>query len=133
MITASESAASALTRVECEAWIADHGEARLGFDTGRGRRSVVVAYAVGADEVLLLLPEYHPATGYVLGAPVTLDVEAARTDGRWESVRASGVAYGVDQDDAEPFEPRGASWPSGVATHAVHVPLDRLEGVVRAA
>ncbi len=131
-MTAGDDVSSPLTRAECEAWIVGHAEARLGFDTGRGRRSVVVTYTTSADEVLLLLPEYHPATGYVLGAAVTLEVEAARSDGRWESVRASGVAYGTDGASSEPH-PRGASWPSGVATHAVHVPFDRLEGVLRAA
>ncbi len=131
-MTAHESATSTLTRVECEAWITGHAEARLGFDTGRGRRSVVVTYTAGVDEILLVLPEYHPATGYVVGSSVTLEVEAARSDGRWECVRASGVAYGSDGASSEPH-PRGASWPSGVATHAVRVPLDRVEGVVRAA
>lgn len=132
MVT-TQSATSPLTREECEAWIAGHVEARLGFDTGRGRRSVVVTYSAGADEVLLLLPEYHPATGYVVGSSVTLDVEAARTDGRWESVRASGIAYGGDDTVADQLRPDGASWPSGVATHAVHVPFASIEGVVRAA
>ena len=118
-----------LSRDECEAWIAGHDEARLGFQTGRGHRSVVVAYEVSAHEVLLLLPEYHPATGYVVGLPVTLEVEGASTEGSWESVRASGVAYPGDQREARSWHPHGASWPSGVATHPVHVPLELLEGL----
>ena len=128
-----EPAVHALTRTECEVWIAGHVEARLGFETGRGHRSVVVTYATRRDEVLLLLPEYHPATGYLLGSFVTLDVEAPATDGGWESVRASGVAYPGDDAEAGSVHPVGASWPAGVATHPVHVPLDRLEGVLRAA
>ena len=128
----SERSTHPLTRAECEAWIADHAEARLGFDTGRGHRSVVVSYVLLTGEVLILLPEYHPATGYAPGSRVTLDVEATRTDGRWESVRASGVAYGGDR---EPGLARlaSASWPAGVATHTVHVPLALVEGEVRAA
>ena len=122
-----------LSRAECEAWIAGHDEARLGFETGRGHRSVVVGYEVSAHEILLLLPEYHPATGYVVGAPVTLEVEGASTGGSWESVRASGVAYPGDPKEARSWHPYGASWPSGVATHAVHVPLEQVEGVLIAA
>ena len=122
-----------LSRAECAAWIAEHDEARLGFETGRGHRSVVVGYAVGADEVLLLLPEYHPATGYVLGSPVTLEVEAPLAEGSFETVRARGVAYPGDVAEARALHPYGAGWPAGVATHAVHVPLAELEGVVRAA
>lgn len=117
---------------ECRAWIVGHDEARLGFDTGRGHRSVVVAYTVGADEILLLLPEYHPATGYLVDAQVTLEVEGAPVQGAWKTVRASGLAYlGRPSDTA--VHPRGASWPPGVATHTVHVPLARVEGVLRAA
>ncbi len=122
-----------LTRAECRAWIAGHDEARLRFDTGRGPRSMVVGYAVRADEVLLLLPEYHPATGYLLDAPVVLEVEGAGDEGTWESVRASGVAYGGPAGESVSVRPYGASWPSGVATHTVHVPLDRVEGDLRAA
>jgi hypothetical protein len=122
-----------LTRAECEAWIVGHDEARLGFDTGRGHRSVVVGYAIRADEVVLLLPEYHPATGYLVDAAVTLEVEGASGDGVWESVRACGVAYlGAPAEDAT-AHPRGAAWPAVVATHTVHVPLAEVEGLVRAA
>jgi len=123
----------ALSRAECEEWIAGHDEARLGFDTGRGHRSVVVGYAVGAAEVLLLLPEYHPATGYVMGAPVTLEVEAAVAEDTFESVRATGVAYPGSATEAESWHPYGASWPPGVAAHPVHVPLEELEGALHAA
>jgi len=122
-----------LSRAECEAWIAGHEEARLGFDTGCGHRSVVVGYAVQADEVVMLLPEYHPATGYVLGSTVTLEVEDSLAEGSWESVRASGVAYPGDVSEVDSVHPYGADWPPGIATHPVHVPLARLEGVVRAA
>ena len=122
-----------LSRAECHAWIFGHDEARLGFDTGRGHRSVVVTYAARADEVLLLLPEYHPAAGYVLGSRVTLDVEATRTDGRWETVRASGVAYEGDDLEGGAGRPGHGSWPPGVVTHTVHVPFASVEGVVRAA
>lgn len=124
-----------LSPAECRRWLADHAVARLGFETGRGHRSVVVGYDVSiegdADEVLLLLPEYHPATGYVVGAAVTIEVED-RADGRWESVRATGVAY-LDDSGADRPAPYGARWPEGVATHEVHVPLARVEGFVRAA
>ena len=122
-----------LSRAECTAWIVGHDEARLGFDTGRGHRSVVVGYAVEADGVFLELPEYHPATGYVLGSPVTLEVEDALAGGSWESVRASGVAALVDPRRAGSVHPYGAGWPPGIATHTVRVPLAELEGVVRAA
>lgn len=125
--------ARSLTRAECRAWIAGHDEARLRFDTGRGPRSVVVGYAVRADEVLLLLPEYHPATGYLLDAPVVLEVDGAAPEGAWETVRASGVAYLGRTDESVPVRPYGASWPPGVAARTVHVPLDRVEGVLRAA
>jgi hypothetical protein len=121
-----------LDLAECRAWIVGHDEARLGFDTGRGHRSVVVAYVVGTDEILLLLPEYHPATGYLADAQVTLDVEGVPAEGSWSTVRASGLAYlGLASDTA--VHPRGASWPPGVATHTVHVPLAQVEGVLRAA
>ena len=122
-----------LSRAECEAWVAEHDEARLGFDTGRGHRSVVVGYEVRADEVVMLLPEYHPATGYVLGSTVTMEVEASLSGGSWESVRVSGVAHPGDVSEVGSVHPYGASWPPGVATHPVHVPLARLEGEVRAA
>lgn len=115
----------ALSRAECEAWIARHHEARLGYQTGRGHRSVVVPYILAAHEVVLVLPEYHPATGYLLDAPVTLDVEASAVRGAWEDVRVSGVAYPAADPEVAP------GWPDGVATHTVRIPLTRLEGVLR--
>lgn len=124
-----------LSPSECRHRLAQHAVARLGFETGRGPRSVVVGYDVAvegdADEVLLLLPEYHPATGYVVGAPVTIEVED-RTDGGWEVVRATGIAY-LGTDGPSRTRPYGALWPAGVATHEVHVPIARVECVVRAA
>jgi hypothetical protein len=122
-----------LSRAECRAWIATHDEARLRFQTGRGPRSVVVGYALAPGEVVLLLPEYHPATGYLVDAAVTIEVEGASGDGVWESVRASGVAYRGAPAEAATLHPYGARWPTGVATHTVHVPLAEVEGVVRAA
>lgn len=123
-----------LSPAECRRWLAQHAVGRLGFQTGRGPRSVVIGYDVriegDVDEVLLLLPEYHPATGYVVGSPVTIEVEDETRDG-WETVRATGVAY--LETGPDPAQPYGARWPEGVATHEVHVPLARLEGVVRAA
>ena len=120
-----------LTRAECRAWVADHDEARLGFDTGRGPRSVVVGYSLRGDEVVLVLPEYHPATGYVDGAAVPLEVEGPTAGGSWELVRALGVAYRGTASEAGAVRPYGAAWPSGVAAHTVHIPLARLEGLGR--
>ena len=69
----------------------------------------------------------------MLGSTVTVDVEASLAEGAWESVRVSGVAYPGDLSEVGSLHPYGADWPPGVATHPVHVPLARLEGVVRAA
>jgi hypothetical protein len=122
-----------LSGVRCREWIAQHEEARLGFETGHGPRSVVIGYAVCGDEVVLLLPEYHPATGYLVDAPVTLEVEGASASGAWVAVRASGVAHPGAATERDVVHPYGATWPEGVATHTVHVPLAHLEGLVRAA
>jgi len=39
---------------ECKAWVCSHHEGRLGYQSGRGHRSVVVFYAVAGDQIWLV-------------------------------------------------------------------------------
>ena len=60
---------------ECKAWLCSHHEGRLGYQSGRGHRSVVVSYAVAGDQILVRLPDYNDIVHYAPGAEVSLDVD----------------------------------------------------------
>ena len=48
-----------LSAHECKAWLCSHHEGRLGYQSGRGHRSVVVSYAIADDQILVRLPDYN--------------------------------------------------------------------------
>ncbi len=122
-----------LTDDECRSWLSMHGEARLGYRSGRGQRNVVVAYAVDGDEVLVRVPEYNEITQYVPGRRVTLDV-IDRAGDKVERVVVTGQASVRTSTPATvlsllPDE----QWPEDLGNVVVSVPLAEVDGrVVRA-
>jgi hypothetical protein len=65
----------ALSRDECRSWLAHHRFGRLGFMSGRGRRSVAVSYALRSDTVVVRVGDYNDIARYAPDAQVTLDVD----------------------------------------------------------
>jgi hypothetical protein len=109
------------------AWLRDHHEGRLGYQTGRGPRAVVVLYAVAAGQVLMRLPDYNDIVHYAPGAQVTLEVAGAVTStGDQGTVTVTGTARLVGREqmsidsDAVFVEP----WPAGVSTSIIGLPID---------
>jgi hypothetical protein len=120
-----------LSPPECRSWLASHGQGRLAYRSGVGDRAVVVRYALAGDEVVFRMPEYSPVLGYALGAQVTLEVEECTGDDRAEVVWVTGTAHAPTDEDTllsrvTPVE----SWPPGVSTHLVCLPMTDVEGMV---
>ncbi len=119
-----------LSNRECRDWLTSHGEGRLAYASGRGPRSVVVSYSIDDEHVMLRLPDYNDIVHYAPGAEVTLEVEdQTDTVPGHETVSISGTAVLAGED-----EPRfrqvdfAESWPDGVATSVVCLPLTAVEG-----
>ncbi len=93
-----------LTGPECRAWISERSEGRLGHQTGRGRRTVVVNYAVTDDQVVLRLPEYNEICQYALGRLVTLNVSGTCSN-TW--LRTEVAVTGVGHFPEERRRPSG--------------------------
>ena len=116
-----------LTSRECRAWLADHHEGRLGYQSGRGPRCVVVSYALAGDQVLVQVPDYNEIAHYAPGAEVAFEVDGRQADHR-ESVRVRGraaLAGPASKVDESAFTEH---WPAGVCTSVVCLPLSALEG-----
>jgi hypothetical protein len=115
------------------------GSARIGrlmFQTGRGPRSVMVTFVPSSDGlssgVLLRLPAYNIAAGYVPEREVTFEVEGSDPD-NW-TVRLTGVARPLTETQARAVR-LGVSpelgleqWPDDVPSRYVYIPASTLSG-----
>lgn len=117
-----------LTRRECQDWLTSHGEGRLGYTSGRGPRSVVVSYAMAGEQIVVRLPHYNEVVQYAPGSEVTFEVEgqtdtvpALETVSVWGTAALAEPDQTFDVDFAE-------SWPDGVSTSLVYLPLTAVEG-----
>ena len=130
-----------LSLAECRRWLQQHHEGRLSYLSGRGPRSVVVSYAVAGDEVLVRVPDYNDIAQYAPGAEVTLAVDGVvepnpPSSPEIEEVSVTGIAAQADaahrppQVDTVRFD---ESWPTGVKTSVVSLPMTQLTGVQRRA
>jgi hypothetical protein len=118
-----------LSRAECCSRLRYHHEGRIGYQTGRGWRSVVVTFRTHADEVLIRLPDYHDAVHYAPGQDVTFEVcePGAETD-RLDEIKICGQAALAGDDpepEAEPFEE--PPWP-GTTMRVIRVPTQDISG-----
>ena len=123
-----------LTGPECRAWLSERSEGRLGHQTGRGRRIVVVNYAVTDDQVVVRLPEYNEICQYALGRLVTLNVSGTCSNTRLRTeVAVTGVGHFREGDiDLPDTVDLAEHWPAGMATHLMCLDLSDIEGSARA-
>jgi hypothetical protein len=119
-----------LSLPECRAWLFSHHEGRLGYQSGRGHRCVVVSYAVAGDQVLVRLPDYNDIVHYAPGAEVSLDVDGGTPAAHRETVTVTGTAELADGAQ-RPLIDQAAfqeDWPSDVRTSVICLPLSTMEG-----
>jgi len=115
---------------ECRAWICSHREGRLGYQSGRGHRSVVVSYAVADDKILVRLPDYNDIVHYAPGAEVSLDVDGGTPAAHRETVIVTGTAALADSAE-RPLIDQAAfeeDWPADIRTSVICLPLNTVEG-----
>ena len=119
-----------LSSHECKAWLASHHEGRLGYQSGRGPRSVVVSYAVADDKILVRLPDYNEIVRYAPGAEVSLDVEGGTPAAHREAVTVTGTAE-LAENAHRPLIDKAAfeeDWPPDVRTSIICLPINAMEG-----
>ena len=124
----TEGSSRVLTTVECRSWISNHDEGRLGYQTGRGPRAVVVSYAVTDDQVVSRLPEYNEICQYAPGRPITLRVSALTADTFTEVVVAGIGHLAEDRPRIAETVDLPEHWPAGVSTHLVCLDLTDVVG-----
>ncbi len=115
---------------ECMARLASHRDGRLGYQTGRGYRSVVVIYTLLRDQIVFSLPDYNDIVHYAPGRFVTLEVEGTEFGTEcFCSIGVSGIAQFAEPGD-EPLKPDqpDETWPSGVCTRTLCLPMTKVEG-----
>jgi len=121
---------------ECRIWLDHHSEGQLGYNGGRGARSVVVSYAVTDDQILFLVPAYNEITQYVPGTQVTFQVAGESTGPApryYDTVSVTGTAN-VQRLEQTPIVRRTRFvdlWPSDVTTSVICLPMTELEGSER--
>ncbi len=105
----------------------------MGYTSGRGPRSVVVSYAMAGNQIIVRVPAFNDIAHYAPGAPVTVVVEDAQAepDPRPETVSVFGTAELVDQSEDLGRVDFAESWPDGVGTAVVSLPLTAVEGFER--
>ena len=117
-----------LSRPECRTWLGEHRLGRLGHQTGRGPRAVVVSYAVTDDQVVFRLPEYNEICQYAPGRPITLSVSSVCA-GTGTEVVVTGVGF-IPEDQGQLLKTVDLveEWPPGISTHLVCLDLAAAEG-----
>ncbi len=128
--TTSTASVRRLSRTECRDWLTRHREGRLGYRSGRGPRSVVVSYAVAGEQIVVRLPDYNDIAHYAPGAEITLDVDSEPDERRSgpETVNVSGLAEQADPDEDLGEVDFAESWPDGVGTTVLLLPLTAVQG-----
>jgi len=121
----------AISTDDCRSWLAGHHCGRLGYMSGRGRRSVAVCYALRSDTVVLRVGDYNDIAQYAPDAQVRLEVDGFALDSNsvpeFDTVTVEGRAARARPDDV----PAGSGvevWPDGVATTVISIPIRRLYG-----
>jgi hypothetical protein len=128
-----------VTASDCRRWLQQHHEGRLGYLSGRGPRSVVVSYALADDHILMRVPDYNDIAQYAPGSQVTLAVDglvepASPSRSEVEEVSVTGIAAQADEPPSPVDTGRlDESWPSGIKTSVVSLPLTQISGVQRRA
>ncbi len=115
---------------ECKAWLCSHHEGRLGYQSGRGHRQVVVSYSVADDQILVKLPDYNDIVRYAPGSQISLDVDGGTAAAHRETVIVTGTAALADSGQ-RPLIDQAAfaeDWPSDVRTSIICLPLNTVEG-----
>lgn len=121
-----------MSRTECHQVLTSHAEGRLGYCSGKGPRSVVVSYAVSGEQIVVRLPDYNDIVQYAPGEEVTLEVEDLAASGpSGERVSVCGTAALVAPEDELGGVDFAESWPPGIATSVVCLPLTAVEGFER--
>ena len=126
-------------RVSVTTGCAGTTRAAFGYLSGRGQRAVVVSYSIAGAMILVRVPDYNDIAQYAPGAAVSLAVEGAAESTSagglaTSEVMVTGTAAHADEEtirppaDTEPFE---ESWPIGIMTSVVVLPLTNMEGVRR--
>lgn len=123
-----------LSRDECTSWLAGHSEGRLVYTGGRGRRGVVVRYALAGDRVTLRLPDYNDIVHYAPGEQVSLLVEGRPPSGDGQvviiSIAARPEVCSGDLASAAEEEQLDETWPASVLTTLLRLPLTDVSGVL---
>lgn len=108
-------------------------EGRLAYLSGRGPRSVAINYAVTDDQILFLVPSYNEITQYVPGMRVTLLVDqdgTAPASRPFDTVRIKGTAQLAGTEQASTVERTSfpETWPRGVSTSIIYLPMGEIRG-----
>ena len=121
--------------LDCRIWLGQRHEGRFSYLSGRGPLSVVVTYVLIGDQILLQVPEYNDITQYAPGRKVSLVVDG-RVEARLnqpgrtiDAITVTGTAAVAPEGGrwsvaAALFE---ESWPAGVRTRIVSLPLTELD------
>jgi hypothetical protein len=119
-----------LSPLECRAWLCSHHEGRLGYQSGKGPRSVVVLYTVAGDQILVRLPDYHDIVHYAPGSEVRIDVDGGTPAAHRETVVVTGKAALAGGDQKPPIDQTAfqEEWPPDIAISVICVPLTAIEG-----
>lgn len=121
----------AMTTAQCRSWLTSHAEGRLGYQSGRGPRHVVVAYVLEGDDIVFRVPDFNEITQYAPGHRVNLTVSGRDGETTRQRVTATGRATLRPDTRAAvlallPDEPQ----PGGPSTLVIGVRLETVSGEV---
>ena len=118
-----------LTTEECRSWLTAHGEGRLGYESGRGPRQVVVSYAVSDDANVLRVPAFNEIAQYAPGRRVTLDVSGPEGPDEIEHVKVTGRASVVAEAPAAVLDKLpDEHWPADLSDVTVRLQTEEIDG-----
>ena len=111
----------AATASDRERLLCRQREGRLSYNSGRGRQTVVVGYAVADGHIVMRLPAYNEIPRYAPGSEVTIEVDGDLSCP--DAVQVTGIAdSGKCHEPSLDRDPGAEKWPDGVGTSVVCLP-----------
>ncbi|SEQ81790.1 hypothetical protein [Microlunatus flavus] len=117
-----------LSREECWSHLRRHHQGRLGYESGRGPRHVVLPYAVWDDRVVVRVPAYSEAAQHAADRVVTFDVVEPLAPGTAGRVEVHGHARLSAPEGAVLGALPDEHWPADLPSRLVWLQVEDLHG-----
>ena len=105
-------------------------QGRLRYTSGKGLQTVVVAYTISDDHIVIRVPEFNEIAWYAPGTEVMLTVDGDRTHPESLQIQRIAATSGCHQQTSD-LDPSAEHWPGGINVTVICLSMTRSDVVGR--